>query len=434
VSHNPRRVISPHPVRLAVEDDLKRSRLTVFFRLLLAIPHFVWASLWSILMFFVGFVNWVVTLIVGRLPQGLHGLTAAYVRYLTQLFAYLSLASNPYPMFTGTDRYPIDVEIDGPAPQRRLITLVRLPLAIPALTFGAIFFASYAGGSYSSGQGEESYGGATASSIGIVWTVAFFAWFVCLALGRMPMGFRNLEAYGLRYGAQVWAYFLLLTDRYPNLDPADPPSTGPLHSVGLAVSDDFRRSRLTVFFRLLLALPHFVWLVLWGLVALLAGIAGWFSALVLGRLPRPLHRFLAAYLRYSTHVGAFVLLAANPFPGFTGAPGSYPVDPELPEPAHQNRLVTFFRLLLAIPAFAVSSSLYTLAVAAAFFGWFVSLALGRMPRSFREAQAYAIRYGVQTTAYFSLLTSRYPYSGPSLGQPEPEPEPELAPTPAELPA
>ena len=34
----------------------------------------------------------------------------------------------------------------------------------------------------------------------------------------------------------------------------------------------------------------------------------------------------------------------------------------------------------------------------------------------------------------SGLTGRYPYSGPSLGQPEPEPEPELAPTPVELPA
>lgn len=425
-------MISPHPVRLAVEDDLKRSRLTVFFRLLLAIPHYVWALLWSILMFFVTIVNWVVTLIAGRLPGGLHNLTAAYVRYLTQLFAYLSLAANPYPMFTGTDRYPIDLEIESPAPQRRLITLFRLPLAIPALVFEAVFLASYAGGSYSSGESEHGYAGATTSSIGIVWTLAFFAWFACLALGRMPMGFRNLQAYGLRFGAQAWAYFLLLTDRYPNLDPADPPSTGPLHPVGLAVADDLRRSRLTVFFRLLLTLPHLIWLLLWGIAASLASILGWFAALVLGRLPTPLHRFLSAYLRYTTHVGAFVLLTANPFPGFTGTPGRYPLDPELPEPERQNRLVTLFRLFLAIPAFAVSSSLFTLALVAGFFGWFVALALGRMPRSFREAQAYALRYYVQTSAYFWLLTSRYPYSGPSLGQPEPETEPELAPAPAEL--
>ena len=177
-------------------------------------------------------------------------------------------------------------------------------------------------------------------------------------------------------------------------------------------------------------------------IAPLAGIAGWFAALIIGRLPSALHRFLAAYLRYTTHLGAFVLLTANPFPGFTGTPGRYPVDPELPDPEPQRRLVTFFRFFLAIPAFAVSSALYTLAFIAAFFGWFVSLALGRMPQSFREAQAYALRYGAQTNAYFWLLTSRYPYSGPSLGQPEPEaelgpepePGPELAPTPPELPA
>jgi Domain of unknown function (DUF4389) len=426
-------VTSPHPVRLVSEDDLKRSRLTVFFRLILALPHFIWALLWSALMVLVVIVSWFATLIMGRLPAALHNFTAAYVRYLTQLFAYVLLAANPYPLFTGTERYPIDLEIDGPDPQRRLVTLLRLPLAIPVLVLEAVFLATYVGGSYSaSGSGDDvSSSGAASSSVGILWTVAFLAWFACLALGRMPMGFRNLQTYGLRYVAQVWAYALLLTDRYPNLDPADPPSTGPLHPVGLAVGDDLRRSRLTVFFRFLLALPHFVWLILWGIVAFLAGIVGWFAALILGRLPRPLHRFLSAYLRYSTHVFAFLFLTANPFPGFTGAAGSYPVDPELPEPEPQKRLVTFFRFFLAIPALAVSSSLYTLAFVAAFFGWFVSLALGRMPRSFREAQAYALRYGVQSNAYLWLLTGRYPYSGPSLGQPEPEPEPEPGLPPAE---
>jgi hypothetical protein len=58
-----------------------------------------------------------------------------------------------------------------------------------------------------------------------------------------------------------------------------------------------------------------------------------------------------------------------------------------------------------------------------------------MPRSFREAQAYAFRYGAQAGAYLLLITDRYPYSGPSLGQPEPEfepvPEPEPPPEPFE---
>ena len=372
-------------------------------------------------------------LITGRLPRGLHNLTAAYVRYLTHLFAYLSLAANPYPMFTGSDRYPVDLEIDEPAPQRRLITLFRLPLAIPALTFAGVFFANYAGGSYSSGQGEDSAARRPRPSG---------------SCGRSP-SWPGLPA--SRSAACRWA-----SGTYRRTASATARRRGPTSSCSRTGTRTWTRptrrararsirsawsSRTTsgalasqCSSACLLALPHFVWLILWGIVAFLAGIAGWFAALVIGRLPRPFHRFLSAYLRYSTHLGAFVLLTANLFPGFTGTPGRYPVDPELPEPERQNRLVTLFRLFLAIPAFAVSSSLYTLALVAAFFGWFVSLALGRMPRSFREAQAYALRYGVQTNAYLWLLTGRYPYSGPSLGQPEPEPEPELAPTPVELPA
>ena len=94
----------------------------------------------------------------------------------------------------------------------------------------------------------------------------------------------------------------------------------------IIVTDDLRRSRLTVFFRLLLAIPHLVWLALWTVAAFLAAIGNWFATLATGRSPELLYRFLAAYIRYSTHVSAFVFLAANPFPGFTGAAGSYPID------------------------------------------------------------------------------------------------------------
>jgi Domain of unknown function (DUF4389) len=248
----------------------------------------------------------------------------------------------------------------------------------------------------------------------------------------MPLGFRNLQAYGLRFLAQAFAYIFVLTDRYPNIDPADPASDGPPHPVRLAVSDDLRRSRLTVFFRLLLALPHFVWLLLWSIVALLALIAAWFATVFridsrdvrFSTPPHGLFRFLAAFVRYSTHLQAFVALTANPFPGFTGAAGSYPIDPELPGPERQDRLVTLFRLVLALPAFAVSGSLYLLAFLAAFFGWFVALVLGRMPRSLRDVQAYVLRYGLQVSAYFWLLTDRYPFSGPALAQPGPPPSDE----------
>jgi hypothetical protein len=406
-------------VRLSVTDDHRRSRLTVFFRLLLAIPHLIWWVLWSIAALLAAVVNWVATLIAGRSPSALHRFLTAYVRYSTHLFAYLFLAANPYPGFTGAPGYPVDVEFAEPERQRRWVTALRIFLALPALLLAAVFegtgFASWTG----DGKSAFWWGGGT------LLTVAFFAWFACLALGRMPPGFRDLQTYGLRYLAQVGAYVFVLTDRYPNVDP-EQPGEGPEHPVRLVVRDDLRRSRLTVFFRLLLAIPHIVWVVLWTVAAFLAAILTWVAALVIGRAPEPLHRFLSAYVRYSYHLNSYITLAANPFPGFTGTPGSYPIDVELPPAEPQRRLVTAFRIFLAIPAIAVSAALDGLLFVSALLGWFASLVLGRMPRSLRDAQAYALRYGAQVEAYILLVTGRYPYSGPALAAP--------AAPPAEAPA
>src|SRR5919204_3102056 len=129
------------------------------------------------------------------------------------------------------------------------------------------------------------------------------------------------------------------------------------HPIRLVVNDDLQRNRLTVFFRLILAIPHLLWITLWGVISILAYIANWFATLFMGRSPDGLHRFLATFLRYSTHVRAYILLVADPFPGFTGTPGSYPIDLEVAGPEPQNRLTVFFRWILAIPALLLSNLL-----------------------------------------------------------------------------
>src|SRR4051794_35107330 len=116
------------------------------------------------------------------------------------------------------------------------------------------------------------------------------------------------------------------------------------HPVRLLVNDDLRRSRLTVFFRYLLAVPHFVWLYAWTILAACAAIINWLALLITGKPIGALHRFLCAFLRYQTHVVAFLYLIANPFPGFVGAKGSYPVELVLPGPERQSRAKTFFRV------------------------------------------------------------------------------------------
>jgi Domain of unknown function (DUF4389) len=179
------------------------------------------------------------------------------------------------------------------------------------------------------------------------------------------------------------------------------------YPVRVVVTDDLRRSRLTVFFRLLLALPHFLWLAVWGIAAALAGIANWFATLFTGRSPDGLHAFIARFLRYSTHVNAYAYLLANPYPGFGGTPG-YPVDLEVDPPAPQSRLTVFFRIILAIPALLIARILGYLLQLLAFLGWFVCLFSGRMPRGMRDLGIYCLRYDQQTGAYVLLLTGRYP--------------------------
>ena len=49
-----------HPIRLVVNDDLQRTRLTVFFRLILAIPLLLWAILWAVIALLAWLVNEVV--------------------------------------------------------------------------------------------------------------------------------------------------------------------------------------------------------------------------------------------------------------------------------------------------------------------------------------------------------------------------------------
>ena len=137
----------------------------------------------------------------------------------------------------------------------------------------------------------------------------------------------------------------------------------------------------------------------------------WFAALALGRLPLAFHRFFAAYIRYVAHVIAFVSLVANPFPGFTGEPG-YPLDIELDPPERQSRWTIGFRLLLAFPAFMVSAALTGALSLVAIFGWFVSLALGRMPIGLRNLGAYNDPVRRPARRLQPPRDGRYPDSGP----------------------
>jgi 2-(1,2-epoxy-1,2-dihydrophenyl)acetyl-CoA isomerase len=186
-------VMRSHPIHLIVTDDLKRWRLTVALRWLLALPHLLVLALWTYVAFPVTVVNWFIALVRGRPSPGVHAWTSRLIRYQAHVYAYVYLVAEPYPSFRGwPGRYPVDLAIAPPTAQARWKTLLRIILVIPAYVFATVL--GY-----------------------VLYLVAFLGAFYALATGRYPKGFRDLSAYCLRFQAQTFGYLLLVTDRYPTL-------------------------------------------------------------------------------------------------------------------------------------------------------------------------------------------------------------------------
>jgi hypothetical protein len=80
-----------------------------------------------------------------------------------------------------------------------------------------------------------------------------------------------------------------------------------------------RLSRLLIFVKWLLALPHYIvlFLFLLGLVAYLAWIVAWWAILITGRFPRALFDFLVGLGRWNWRVQAYTNLLRDEYPPFS---------------------------------------------------------------------------------------------------------------------
>ena len=181
-------------------------------------------------------------------------------------------------------------------------------------------------------------------------------------------------------------------------------------------------SRLSTFFRIILAIPHLIVVVLWGILAEIVVILAWFAILFTGRYPRGLFDFVSGFLIYSTRVSCYLFLLTDKFPPFgSGSPGDgYPVQVSVEWPERLSRLTTFFRAILAIPAYLVLYVLQLLGRLLAFFAWFVVVFIGRLPKGLFEVMEMPQRYQVRVTGYLFLLTDAYPwFQDETLADPEP---------------
>ena len=173
-----------HPVHLVGDaHDLRRSRVTVFFRLLLALPHLVWLALWTVAVIVVAILNWFVTLFTGTPPRAFHRFLAP-VRPLRPARLRVRLPrGESVPGLHGRSRHATRSTSCCPSARGR--------------TAGRP-----ASGSSSPSRPRSS----TARSARRSSSPAILTWFVALVRGSAPWGLRNLSAYALRYSAQLNAY------------------------------------------------------------------------------------------------------------------------------------------------------------------------------------------------------------------------------------
>src|SRR5215471_11840030 len=157
----------------------------------------------------------------------------------------------------------------------------------------------------------------------------------------------------------------------------------------MAFAGPARQRRVTVLFRLLLAIPQLIVLYVLGIVAELVAIAGWFAALFTGRLP------------------AGLALLTDRYPPFAMADADYPVRVSV-APGRLNRLAVLFRIILAIPVAVLVAVLGYGSVIIGFVAWLIVLVTGTMPVPLYQAIAAVTRYGIRYYGYFFLLTGTYP--------------------------
>jgi hypothetical protein len=204
--------------------------------------------------------------------------------------------------------YPVSLGIEPALTNRnRLTTAFRLILAIPHLILvgGAGFGVSYSGDTETSAGAEGGLLGAVALALAIV------SWFTILASGRHIAEIRQFTSFYMRWRARALAYLMLLTDAYPPFGDLPYPATIEIDPPSEP------RNRVSVAFRLILAIPHFVALFFVLLAWHVTTAIAWVAILATGRYPISLYRYSVGALRWRLRVDAYLLLLVDDYPPFS---------------------------------------------------------------------------------------------------------------------
>jgi hypothetical protein len=206
-------------------------------------------------------------------------------------------------------QYPISFSVDYPdRTLNRLTTFFRIIVIIPiAFVLGTI-----SGGS-SAGYGEETAGATAAAGGGIVFIAPLL---LILFRRKYPRWWFDWNLELTRFSNRVGTYFALLDDRYPSTDEEQ--------AVHLQIPyPDAQRdlNRWLPLVKWLLAIPHYIVLIVLYIAAFFVVIIAWFAILITGRYPRGLFDFVQGVFRWTNRVTGYAfILATDRYPPFRLSP------------------------------------------------------------------------------------------------------------------
>jgi len=163
----------------------------------------------------------------------------------------------------------------------------------------------------------------------------------------------------------------------------------------------------------IMAIPHFLYLFVLGIVVNVITFLAWFAILFTGKYPESMFDFTAGVMRYQWRVSTFYFFMREPYPAFgtqgtLADPGGDPATFSITYPQNLSRGLIFIKWLLAIPAFLVLF-VYILGVYVAMIvAFFTVLFTGKWPETWRAYTIRVMRYAFKVNAYYSLMTDVYP--------------------------
>ena len=176
-------------------------------------------------------------------------------------------------------------------------------------------------------------------------------------------------------------------------------------------------SRALWLIKWLLALPHYIILIVLMIASVVVSTIAFFSILFTGKYPKGLFNFNVGVLRWFWRVGfyGYEALGTDKYPPFSLAPDdSYPADLKVKYPERLSRgLVLVKWWLLAIPHYIIvslfrGSETFGLIFISCIIAAIVLLFTGKYPKDIFKLVVGMNRWAYRVSAYAMLMTDRYP--------------------------